>query len=425
MHQALSSDKSLSEAVARVNADRIAAGLEPASSNTAAFSDARQQLPLGLPRQLFYELARSCESEALEKCEPLTSWQGRSVKIVDGSTLLMPDTPENQAEFPQMKSQEKGSGFPIARIVAVFSLLTGCALDLAIGPYQGKETGEHALLRQLFHCFDRGDVVLGDAYYSSYFLMVMLRSLGVDFVFESHAGRNSDFRKGIRVGKADHIVALTKPPQPAWMSDELYALMPDTMQIREVAITVERPGFRSKKIFLTSSFLSSRCQTKTDLADLYRQRWMCELYLGSIKTTMAMDMLRCKAPDMVRKEIWVHLLAYNVVRKIILDAAIKCGSQPRHISFKAVVQTFNHYSTLWRSPEIDKVLLYKRLLEAVCKHVVGHRPGRYEPRKRKRRPKPFPLLHGSRHNRKKQKELKSKPVAQVPLTAKAKEKLCA
>lgn len=407
MHQVLSSDKSLREGVARVNADRIAAGLEPASLNTSAFSDARHELSAEIPRQLFYSLAMKCESEALEKFST-DRWQKRSVKIIDGSTLLMPDTPENQAKFPQMKSQEKGSGFPIARIVVVFSLLTGCALDLAIGPYQGKETGEHALLRSLFHCFERGDVVLGDAYYSSYFLMAMLRSMDVDFVFESHAGRDSDFRKGARLGKGDHNVTLFKPLQPTWMSDDLYALMPDTLQIREVAINIERPGYRSRKVFLTSSFLESRTKSKSDLGELYRQRWMCELNLRAIKATMSMDMLRCKVPDMVFKEILVHLLAYNSIRKIILDAALKCGRLPRHISFKATIQTLNHYSTLWRMRELNKETIYGYLLEAISKCIVGNRPGRQEPRKRKRRPKPFPLLHGSRHDRKNRKEIHSK-----------------
>lgn len=247
MHQALSSDKSLREGIARVNADRIAAGQEPASLNTAAFSKARQELPEKLPQQLFRSLAQTTESQASEKFPAQSTWQGRCIKVVDGSTLLMPDTPENQSEFPQMKNQQKGSGFPIARIVAIFSLLTGCALDLAIGPYKGKETGEHALLRQILNCLEQGDILLGDAYYSSYFLMVMLLNMGVDFVFESHGSRQVDFRIGRRLGNGDHLLSLKKPKKPDWMSEECYASMPETLEIREVQIMIETPGFRTKK----------------------------------------------------------------------------------------------------------------------------------------------------------------------------------
>ena len=242
--------------------------------------------------------------------------------------------------------------------------------------------------------------------------------MGVDFVFESHAGRDSDFRRGIRLGKMDHIVTLFKPSQPAWMNDELYALMPATMQVREVAINIERHGFRSKTIFLTSSFLKPQTESKSDLGELYRQRWMCELNLRAIKTIMSMDMLRCKTPDMVLKEIWVHLLAYNAIRKIILDAALKCGKLPRHISFKATIQTLNHYSTLLRMRELNKETIYNHLLDAISKCIVGNRQGRQEPRKRKRRPKPFPLLHGSRHDRKNRKEIQSKDKVTKTLTRK-------
>jgi len=258
MHQALSSDKSLREAVARVNTDRIAAGQEPASLNTAAFCKARQELPEQLPQRLFRSLAQTTESDASERFGAQGTWQGRSLKVVDGSTLLMPDTSENQAVFPQMKSQEKGSGFPIARIVAIFSLLTGCALDLAIGPYKGKETGEHALLRQLLHCLEQGDILLGDAYYSSYFLMAMLLKMGVDFVFESHGSRTSDFRTGKRLGNGDHLISLKRPKQPDWMTDELYFSMPDTMEIREVQIIIETPGFRPKKNRYNDVFCGSK-----------------------------------------------------------------------------------------------------------------------------------------------------------------------
>ena len=181
------------------------------------------------------------------------------------------------------------------------------------------------------------------------------------------------------------------------MSDEEYELIPKTMEIREVAIIVERKGFRPKKIIMTTSFLDHKKQSKSDLGDLYKQRWTVELYLRAIKTTMGMEMLRSKTPEMVKKEIWIHLLAYNAIRKIMLDAAIKKGILPGEISFKSTVQTFNHYSTLLRIQDIITTNVYNFLLDAIVKRTVGNRPGRSEPRKRKKRPKSFPLLKGSRH----------------------------
>lgn len=401
MSQALSSDKSLRNAVARVNADRIASGDKPLSMNTASFSNARLELPIELPRELFYLLALQLEEISKQKVSrESSSFKGRSVKLIDGSTLLMPDTPENQEKFPQMVNQKDGSGFPIARVAAVFSLFTGSIFDLAIGPYKGKATGEHALIRQLFHCFEKGDIVLGDAYYSSYFLMAMLQSLGVDFVFESHGARKSDFRKGKRLGKKDHLTIMPKPPQPDWMEDDLYALMPDQLKLREFCVSIERSGFKSRKISITTSLINPNNDSKEELGCLYACRWAVELNLRDIKTTLSMDMLRCKTPSMIEKEIWIHLLAYNAIRKIMLEAALKCGILAWQISFKATIQTLNHYSTLWRHKSIDKDLVYEYMLDAIGSQIVGKRPGRSEPRKRKRRPKPFPLLNGKRRSKK-------------------------
>ena len=398
MQQALSSDKSLQEAVHRINTDRIASGKLPVSSNTSAYSDARQALPIELPRELFYTTALQLENIAQQGFQPeQILFKGRKTKVMDGSTILMPDTGENQREFPQMISQEQGSGFPIARIAAIFSLATGAVYDLAIGRYKGKETGEHALIRQLFHCLEKEDIVLGDAYYSSYFLMAMLIALGVDFVFESHGARKSDFRTGKRLGKGDHTLSLTKPVQPDWMSDDLYALMPDTLLVREISVTIDRPGFRSKKLSITTSLTDSKHATKAELGAVYACRWAVELNFRDIKTTMQMDMLRCKTPEMIKKEIWIHLLAYNVIRKIMLEAAVKRRVLPWQISFKTAVQTLNHYSTLWRNGKVDKNQVYAYMLDAIGCKLVGNRPGRSEPRKKKRRPKPAKLLHGKRN----------------------------
>jgi len=227
--------------------------------------------------------------------------------------------------------------------------------------------------------------------------MAMLIALGVDFVFETHGARKSDFRKGKRLAKGDHTISLAKPVQPEWMSDDLYALMPDALTIREVSVNIERPGFRTKKLFLTTSLTDSKYAAKDALGSVYSCRWAVELNFRDIKTTMQMDMLRGKTPEMVKKEVWIHLLAYNAIRKIMLEAAVKREVLPWQISFKAAIQALNHYSTLWRNDTISKERVYGYMLDAVACKLVGNRPGRSEPRKRKRRPKPANLLHGKRN----------------------------
>lgn len=392
--QVMSDDDSCRQAVARLNADRIRQGLSPASALTGSFCKARTRLP----EDLLHDLLTGCA--ILEESIPIGwLWKDRTVKIVDGSTLLMADTPANQRQYPQPDSQASGVGFPIVRIVVVISLMTGKILDIAMGPYQGKKTGEHALLRQLLHLFKTGDIALGDSYYDSFFLIAMLRALCVDTVFCVHGSRKTDFRRGERLGKHDHITTWIKPPRPAWMSAEQYFLLPDEMKMRELRVAIDIPGFRAKQITLTTSLLNPTQTRPKELGDLYRQRWYAELDLRSIKSTMEMDFLKGKTPAMVRKEIYAHLLAYNLIRKIIFDAARRCGRSPRQLSFKGCLQTINAYQPVWKTTCHVEALdvLYGQLLDAVSQHIVGNRPNRIEPRVRKRRPKSFPWMKKARH----------------------------
>lgn len=350
-------------------------------------------------RELFYLVGQQLE----DKAKGQMLWQGRNVKIVDGSTVLMADTPSNQATFPQVANQQEGSGFPIARLAAVFSLATGCIMDLAIGPYKGKQTGEFALVRELMHCFKPGDVVLGDAYYCSYFFVAFLNAMGVDVVFESHGARNVDFRQGERLGKYDHIVTWKKPAKPEWMDENLYALIPETISMREVAVTISSSGFRPRKLVVVTTMKNPRRVSKPSLILLYKQRWNCELDLRSLKTIMGMEMLRCQTPAMVQKEIWVHLLAYNLIRKVMMEAANLKGVLPRQISFKATIQILRAYLPLWQHHQKSLEEIYPHLLTGIGSSLVRKRPGRSEPRAVKRRPKPFPRLQGNRQDYKEHK----------------------
>ena len=305
----------------------------------------------------------------------------------------MADTPANQRAYPQNPSQKPGLGFPIARFVVLFCLATGSALEMAIGQYSGKQTGENALFRSLWDELEPEDVVLGDRYYCSYFDLAMLKQRGVDGVFRLHQRRPCDFRRGRRLGKEDQIVTWFRPRRPDWMDEDTYNKIPETMEIRQVRIHVGKPGFRTQVLDLATTLLDPEVYMKSDLAFLFRQRWHAELDLRSIKIVLGMDMLRCKTPEMVRKEIWMTLLGYNVIRALMVAASQEHGGDPRHVSFKGALQTVQEFAVGLRegTPQ-QRRWLWQILLSSIAGDAVGYRPDRVEPRARKRRPKKYPLL---------------------------------
>jgi hypothetical protein len=390
LSQVIGSYKSCQSAVAKVIAHLAGNKQLTPSANTAAYSNARSRLPEETLSGLAKESAKQLDEEVPEEW----LWRGRQVKLVDGSTVSMPDTPKNQAEYPQPKTQKKGVGFPIARIVAVMSLALGTVLDLAIAPYAGKQTGEHALLRQILDVFNPGDIAMGDSYYASFFLIAGLMGRKVDAIFPIHSARDSDFRKGKRIGKKDHLVQWKKPVKPEWMDKETYANFPDFITVREVVISQTRQGFRSNRRILVTTLLDSESVKPNELASLYSERWLVETNLRSLKDSMQMGILRGKTPEMVRKEIWAHILAYNLVRKIMAQASILHHKKPRELSFKLALQMIDAFRHAGIFSETDET--YAKLLAAISYKKIGNRPGRSEPRMVKRRPKPFPRLQKAR-----------------------------
>jgi hypothetical protein len=324
-------------------------------------------------------------------------WHGKRVVLVDGSTLSMPDTPANQQAYPQSRSQRPGVGFPILRWVALLGLATGVVLDSAFGPYRGKETGETALFRTLLSALLQGDIVLADRFYCSYWMVALLQAQSVDVVFRKHQLRHTDFRCGRRLGRDDHIVTWTKPQRPKWMDQATYDALPETLDLREVRTKVTTPGCRVKELVVVTTLHDHETYTKEEILDLYHQRWHAEIDLRSIKTQMKMDILRCKTPEMVRKEIWAHLLAYNLVRKVIAQAAAEHQLTPRQLSFAGAMQTLNEFRTaLLHASSAELPEMTHGILAAIARHRVGNRPGRSEPRKVKRRPKGYSRMLESR-----------------------------
>jgi Transposase DDE domain len=385
LSQVLDPDHSCRAAVARLIVWLAINRRKTCAPETNSYCDARQRLPLGVVVRLVHQTARGIEDRAPEPW----LWKGRRVALVDGTTASMPDTQENQEAFPQSKAQGIGLGFPLARMVAVISLATGVVRDLATGPHRGKETGETALFRTLWGGLAAGEVVLGDRAFASFFGIAGLAQRGVDGLFRMHQSRKFDFRRGRRLGIKDHVVTWTKPARPEWMDEETYARIPEGLEVRELRITVEQPGFRVNELVLVTTMLDAEGCTKEEIAGLFLQRWNIELDLRSIKDVLQMDVLRCKTPEMVRKEIWMHLLAYNLIRGVMAEAAEAHDEQPRHLSFKGALQTMTAFQDALRhATPSDREHLVKELLKAISRHGVGDRFGRVEPRANKRRPKP-------------------------------------
>jgi hypothetical protein len=264
-------------------------------------------------------------------------WRGREVFLADGTGLSMPDTPENQLEFPQMKSQKAGIGFPLMRAVALISLATGAVVDFACAKYAGKGTGESNLLRGMLDTLNREDVLVADKYHPSFVTIAALQQRGVDMVSISHHQRIVDFSKGTILGPTDHIVEWHKPCRQKWMSLEEYNQLPDTLFVREFIIDIKDRNGKSEQAVVISTMTDPTIPQK-ELSDLYWRRWNCELDLRSIKQSMHLDVLRGKAPDMVRKEIFAHLLAYNLLRGVMTDSATRTGLMPRQLSVKGAMQ---------------------------------------------------------------------------------------
>jgi HAMP domain-containing protein len=292
-------------------------------------------------------------------------------------------------------------GFPIARLLVVFSLAVGTVLAAAMGRYQGKRTSELALLRMVLDQFRPGDIVLADRFYCSYWLIAALRARGVDVVVRLHQRRTADFRRGRRLGRDDHIVVWTKPKEiPDWMSRAEYEAMPDQLTIRETRVRVKDKTKRVRKLVIVTTLTEPRTYPARELGGLFRQRWHAELDLRSLKTSMHMEMLRTKTPELVRKEVAAHLLAYNLIRGIMAEAARGEGIKPRSVSFKGAQHTVREFEAvhLYDPERIGRDL--PRLVSLIGRKRVGDRPDRYEPRAVKRRPKPHPLLRMPRRKAK-------------------------
>jgi hypothetical protein len=384
--QVLSADHSCRAAVARLIAHRLSRGQRPCSAETGAYCQARQRLP----ETFFADVACAVGRRLDDRAERDWLWKGRRVYLFDGTTVTMPDTRENQKAYPQVYNQKPGLGFPIARIGALISLACGAVVNLGFCQYAGKGQGEVSLLRRLWDSLRPGDILLTDALLGNWANLVLLQERGLEFVGRlNKAHRKADFRRGQRLGPEDHVVQWRKPTSIRSLDREAYHALPEFLTVRETRIRVVQPGFRTRSIVVVTTLLDPQQTTKEDLATLYRARWHNELDIRSLKSSMQMRELRCKTPELVRKEVWTHILAYNLLRSVMAQAAARHGVAPRSLSFTGAMQTVAAFQPLLEfaaaQDATSRLPLFHDLLNAIATHRVGDRPDRYEPRVKKRR----------------------------------------
>ncbi len=391
--QVLQDGKQSSCNAAVTNATRymLEYGMAPPGPDSGEYCRARNKLNVKVLRQIVCDIASKMSH--LSPCGWL--WHGKDVKLVDGFTFTMPDTPENQHEFPQSKTQKPGVGFPIARACAVLSLANACIHNVAIGPYAGKETGETALLRQVLNCFKPGDVMLADRYFCSFFMLAILKSRNVDVCMRLHQLRKTDLSKVKWLGENDYIDIWQKPQRAKWMSQQLYDSLPEKMEIRVVTFSAKSKD-QKEQLNVVTTLVDVKEYPAEEIGRLYGYRWHVELDIFSIKQSLNLDHLRCKSPDMIRREFWVALLAYNMVRLVCAQTAFVYDKLARRMSFTIACNTL---ISQWLMPpdEFIRRELNRHNLYQIASCQVGNRPGRIEPRVIKRRPKSYSLMTKPRH----------------------------
>ena len=392
--QCLDKDKSCKNAVSRIISYIAKSGEKTPSPDTGAYCKARKRIKEGFFLRLLKRTGKY-----LHNLDTLT-WCGRRVVVTDGSTVTMDDTEKNQAEYPQPKSQVEGCGFPMANIVVLFCLKTGAVLEAIIGSLS---IGELNLFRRLYEYLQPGDIALGDRLYSSYADICLLSARAIDSVFRLHARRKTDFQKGKILGVKDHIVTWSKPRCcPSGLEKSLFDKLPQSIQLREIQYQVEVKGFRTQQVTIVTTLLDDKLYTKESLAELYYMRWNVEIDLRYLKTTMQMEHIYCKTPEMVRKGFYVHLLSYNLVRMLMYESSVN-GVSPLELSFSSsIVHLLNFGSLLAHADIYERQRLYKELLYVISKERILIRKGRVEPRLMKKRPKNYGWLKQPRKQLKEQ-----------------------
>jgi len=410
LDQVLQEDSSCRAAVQRLSIRRATQGLSPIANSTSSYCKAREKLSVDLIARLARQVSRSVEDEL----PSAWLWHDRPVAIFDASMVTADDTPASRAVFPEHHGHRKGLGLPSLRLVAATSLSTGMVKDLEIGAYEGgSETSEMTLALKLARrCLGPGDIAVADRYYCAYGFIGQVLLSGADFVGRLGNGRRkADFRRGKRLGNGDHLITIKRPPRSAksWWNEDFYGTLPDEITLREVKVEVGGSGEKKRSIVVVTTLLDPEAWPTAELGPLYRRRWHIELDFRCIKTVMGINHLRCRTPAMLLKEIWVTALAYNLVRRMMAQAAHLTNQLPRELSFKGCVQAMNAHMDYWLLPNsrLSFKSWYESLLSTAATMRIPKRPGRSEPRQIKRSPKKFDMLKEPRTKAREQFEARS------------------
>jgi Transposase DDE domain len=393
--QVLDADGGCKEVIRKLQSYASIKGVKVPSSSTASYCAARKKLDERLLCDILDHTA-----DRLEEIPEPALMNNRRVIVVDGTGVSMPDTLENQEVWPQSATQKPGCGFPTARICACFSLKSGALLSYAVG---NKKNHEIPLFRQQWNTFKRGDIILGDKAFCSYFDIANLKEQGVDSVvtFARRAPVSAaDSRK--KLGPDDLLITWKRPVYYSNLSYSMdaWAKLPVELLLRQIKVTVKYPGFRTQQFYIVTTLLDAKKYPAEELADLYFKRWNVELFFRDIKTTMGMDILRCQTPEMIRKEILMHFIAYNCIRRLMCEAAKEVDLKVRIVSFKGSVQALRSWEPHLNQAKISKTersRLISDLYEAMTNTPIKQRPGRSEPRCLKRRHKNYQLMTLPRH----------------------------
>jgi hypothetical protein len=392
--QVLDADGGCKEVIRKFQSYASIKGIKVPSSSTASYCTARKKLEEPMLSDILAQTA-----ERLEKMPATGLLNNRRVIVVDGTGVSMPDTPENQTVWPQLSSQKPGCGFPSARICACFSLDSGALLSYAIG---NKKNHELPLFRQQWETLKSGDIFLGDKGFCSYFDIANLQDRGVDSVVT--LAKRAPVRAASSLKKLgpDDLLMTWERPQYAKIlsySKDAWAKLPKRLTLRQIRVKVPYPGFRTREFYIVTTLLDASQYPAAELAELYFRRWDVELFFRDIKTTMGMEVLRCLTPDMIRKEILMHFIAYNCVRRLMYEAAEETDLEVRLVSFKGSLQALRNWEPHLNQAKISKAerfRLISDLYESMTNTPIRQRPGRSEPRCRKRRPKNYQLLTSPR-----------------------------
>lgn len=388
LSQVLAPEKSCRAIVTRVLSSFPVADRDRPSEDTGAYCRARRRLPEEALKKLVLQTADKAE----RRLDLPRLWKGRRVLLADGTCVSMSETRSLVSEFGRAPKQKK-RGFPVAKIVALISLAAGVVIDAAVAAYR---THERTLLRELWRSLLRGDVLVGDRGFGSYAEMYMLEKRGVDSLFRMNARRTKDLRGAKRLGDDDYLVTWEKPSnRPAWLPDDLK--LPEDLTVRMIAFEPRIPGFRTRCITIVTTLKDPEKYPKDDLIALYRARWNIEIDLRHIKSTLEMNVLRGQSPEIVRREIWMHLIAYNLICSVMLEAATFHGINLDRLSFKGTLVRLDAWTrTMNNVPLAQLRSCYAEFLRRIAKDAIPSRPNRVEPRCIKRMRTGYAMLTVSR-----------------------------